>query len=303
MAGPHSATAPDVHEDKHSHRLVFCYKAGALLIMAMGLFWAAIFAWWQQWSLVIADLALAGLAATGWLLIASGRLNAAMIATQVAFLVFAVCYALMFDAPNAEFPRIIHLSLLVLAMLGYINHQRRKSNIQLAITAACLSAFVVLSCTTYAFPFAQTIPDGIHSIGIWVNGVLATAMMWGGMYAIQREFTRPRGLALELRNAVGNDEMELYFQPQVDQAGVIHGAEALLRWQHPHRGQIPPNDFIPVAEAAGLMPLLGGWVLQEACRTLTDWSHDPVLGKLSLAVNVSASQFQVEDFESSVKEL
>jgi len=303
LAGPPSSTAPDAYEDKHSHRLVFYYKVAALLIMAMGLFWAAIFAGWHQWSVVIADLALAGLAAMGWLLIASGQLNAAMIVTQVALLVFAVSYALMFDAPNAEFPRIVHLYLLVLAMLGYINHLRRKSKFQLAITAACLCAFVVLSCTSYAFPFAQTIPDGIRSVGIWINGVLATAMMWGGIYTIQREFTRPKGLALELRNAVGNEEMELYYQPQVNQAGTIHGAEALLRWRHPQHGLIPPNDFIPLAEEAGLMPLLGGWVLQEACRTLAAWRHDPVLGKLTLAVNVSASQFQVEDFESSVLEL
>lgn len=289
--------------DTHAQRLAFCYQCANLVIMAMALLWAPVFIWTHHWLLLMADMVLAGLALTGLLLIASGRIKFALIVVPLALAIFVICYALTFDSPSADIPRITHLYLLVVAILCYFNFLRSKSNYQLFLTAACLGAFVVLSCTPYAFPFAQTISHDIRSSGIWVNGVMATGMMWGGIYTIQREFTRPKGLALELRNAVFNNEMQLYFQPQVNHAGVIHGAEALLRWQHPHRGQIPPNDFIPLAEQAGLMPLLGGWVIQEACRTLAQWSHDPVLSKLTLAVNVSASQFQVEDFESSVKEL
>ncbi|WP_290999928.1 EAL domain-containing protein, partial [Hoeflea sp.] len=278
---------PEVQDDKHSQRLIVCYKFATLAIMAIALFWAAIFGWWQQWSLVVAELLLTGMAGLGWLLIASGRLNSALLVTQSGLLTFAIGFALMFDVPNADIPRVSHLYLLFLALFGYINYLRRKSTIQIAIIAACLGAFVALSCTTYGLPFAQTIPDHIRSSGVWVNGVLATTMMCGGIYAIQREITRPKGMALELRNAVRRGEMELYFQPQIDLTGTVLGAEALLRWQHPKRGQVSPGEFIPAAEAAGLMPLLGGWVIQEACRTLALWSDDPALRTLTLAVNVS----------------
>ncbi|AKI01277.1 EAL domain-containing protein [Hoeflea sp. IMCC20628] len=302
LAATHQSTAPQAHAEKQSNRLVLAYQAACVLVMAIGLLWAGFFAWKQLWTFAIPDMILVLVAAVGWWLLKSGRLNAALIVTQLALLIFITCYALTFDPPTADIPRNTHLFLLDIALLGYINHLRDSSKIQLAIIAACLCAFIVLASTPYVFPFAQPISNEIRANGVWVNSILATAILCGGIYAIQREFTRPKGLALELRNAVRNDEMELYFQPQIDHAGTIHGAEALLRWQHPQHGQIPPGDFIPVAEDAGLMPLLGGWVLNEACRTLALWSDDPVLGKLTLAVNVSASQFQLEDFESSVLE-
>ncbi|MCY0146271.1 EAL domain-containing protein [Hoeflea sp. G2-23] len=295
-------TAHNPSSEKHSQRLILAYQTASVLIIAIGLAWAAFFTWSQQWSLVTADLVLVSVAAAGWWLLSSGRLNAALIVTQLSLLVFIIFYALMFDIPSESYPRNTHLYLLDIALLGFINHLRDTSKIQLAIIAACICAFIVLASTHYALPFAQPISDDIRANGIWVNSILTAGILCGGIYALQREFTRPKGLALELCNAVHRGEMQLYFQPQIDDVGTIHGAEALLRWQHPQRGQIPPGDFIPVAEEAGLMPLLGGWVLKEACRTLAIWSDDPVLSKLTLAVNVSASQFQIEGFESSVLE-
>ncbi|WP_052161583.1 EAL domain-containing protein [Hoeflea sp. BAL378] len=291
---------PEAHTDRQSQRLIFAYETAALLTMASSLAWAIYFLFMERWPIATANTLLVALAGGAWLLIRAGRLNTALIVSELSLVIFAIFYGLMFDPPSAEIPRITHLYLLVLAMLGYLGHLRRRSVFQLAVTAVSLTAFVFLACSTYAFPFAQAIPDEIRATGIWVNGILATAMMCGGIYVLQREFSRPKGLALELRNAVRNGEMELYFQPQIDRAGTILGAEALIRWQHPKRGQVAPNDFIPVAEAAGLMPLIGGWVIEEACRTLAHWRGDPALGGLTLAVNVSADQFQVEEFERSV---
>ncbi|MCY0094378.1 putative bifunctional diguanylate cyclase/phosphodiesterase [Hoeflea ulvae] len=302
MPGTHQNTAQEAQIENQSQRLIFAYQSACVLIMAIGLLWAGVFAWKQLWIFVIPDMMLVVVAAVGWWLLESGRLNTALIVTQVSLLVFITCFSLMFDPPTDAYPRNTHLYLLDIALLGFINHLRRKSELQLVIIAACLLAFIVLASTSFGFPFAQPITDEIRASGIWINTILATVMLCGGVYAIQIEITRPKGLALELRNAVGNDEMELYFQPQIDDTGAIHGAEALLRWEHPQRGQVPPGSFIPVAEEAGLMPLLGGWVLDEACRTLAQWSEDPVLSRLTLAVNVSASQFQMADFESSLME-
>jgi diguanylate cyclase (GGDEF)-like protein/PAS domain S-box-containing protein len=95
----------------------------------------------------------------------------------------------------------------------------------------------------------------------------------------------------ELRGALGREELELHYQPQVDLVhGRISGFEALLRWRHPVRGLVSPAEFIPLAEETGLIVPIGEWVLREACRQARIWSgqFDP---KLCMAVNLSARQF------------
>jgi predicted signal transduction protein with EAL and GGDEF domain len=95
-----------------------------------------------------------------------------------------------------------------------------------------------------------------------------------------------RILELDLRAALAADEFELHYQPLLNLAsGKITGAEALLRWKHPHRGWISPVDFIPLAEETGLIGDLGAWVLHRACREAATWPED-----LTVAVNISAVQ-------------
>lgn len=98
-------------------------------------------------------------------------------------------------------------------------------------------------------------------------------------------------LEADLRRALERDEFVLHYQPQVDtRNGTVIGAEALVRWEHPERGMIPPFKFIPLAEEMGLIAELGDWVLREACRQMKEFE---ALGlKLpKVAVNVSALQF------------
>jgi EAL domain-containing protein (putative c-di-GMP-specific phosphodiesterase class I) len=92
----------------------------------------------------------------------------------------------------------------------------------------------------------------------------------------------------DLRKALVNGEMEVFYQPQANASTrSIEGYEALLRWKHPIRGSVPPSDFIPVAEEIGLINLLGEWVLKTACIEAAGWpSH------LKVAVNFSAMQFR-----------
>lgn len=100
-------------------------------------------------------------------------------------------------------------------------------------------------------------------------------------------------LALEndLRKAIDNNELVLFYQPQVDtHSGKVVGAEALLRWQHPERGLIPPFRFIPLAEEMGLIGEMGDWVIREACLQVRDF-EDRGIHLPKVAVNVSALQF------------
>jgi len=98
-----------------------------------------------------------------------------------------------------------------------------------------------------------------------------------------------------LRRALERHEFVLHYQPQIDLVtGTIFGAEALVRWNHPELGLVPPGRFIPVAEESGLIVEIGTWVIDEACRQAMAWQRAG-LGPLSIAVNLSAVQFQRSD--------
>ncbi len=107
-------------------------------------------------------------------------------------------------------------------------------------------------------------------------------------------------LDTDLRRALPEDQLILYFQPQIEGSGRVLGAEALLRWQHPKKGMVSPLTFISLAEDTGLIVPIGQWVLETACRQLKTWESDPVSRYWSLAVNVSAQQFRQEDFVEKV---
>ncbi|MCB1932399.1 MAG: EAL domain-containing protein [Candidatus Accumulibacter sp.] len=101
-----------------------------------------------------------------------------------------------------------------------------------------------------------------------------------------------------LRRASSQDELRLHYQPKVDLAnGMIVGAEALLRWQRPDVGLVPPASFIPLAERTGLIVPIGTWVIDEACRQVRAWI-DAGLPAVKVAVNVSARQFASGELES-----
>ncbi len=104
----------------------------------------------------------------------------------------------------------------------------------------------------------------------------------------------------ELRDAIENKQLTVYYQPKVCvSSGRIRGMEALLRWQHPERGLIPPADFIPLAEKTGLIISIGKWVLREACQQAVHW-HRSGYPDLTISVNVSVRQFNDTAFYDDV---
>jgi diguanylate cyclase (GGDEF)-like protein len=97
-----------------------------------------------------------------------------------------------------------------------------------------------------------------------------------------------RALELDLRKAIVNGEFELYYQPIINvKTGQIASCEALIRWHHPERGMVAPLEFIPVAEATGLIVPIGEWVLQQACAEAARWPE-----QVTIAVNLSPAQFK-----------
>jgi predicted signal transduction protein with EAL and GGDEF domain len=104
-----------------------------------------------------------------------------------------------------------------------------------------------------------------------------------------------RAIQHELRTAIANGEIALHYQPQAHINGRITGFEALVRWNHPTRGLIPPGMFVPLAEESGLIITLGEWILREACREAASWPKP-----LQIAINLSPVQFRHGDLAGLV---
>jgi diguanylate cyclase (GGDEF)-like protein len=109
-------------------------------------------------------------------------------------------------------------------------------------------------------------------------------------------------LIADLRKAVSEQSLELYYQPKIDlQTGRVIGAEALMRWEHPEQGMIPPNIFIPLAEASGLIIEMGAWAVHKACEDCHQWN---TMGfpDITVAVNTSPLQFKRGDIGQIVQQ-
>jgi len=118
--------------------------------------------------------------------------------------------------------------------------------------------------------------------------------------AMQEAASARSALEGDMRQGLLRNEFVLHYQPVVDEAGQVLGAEALVRWNHPQRGMVPPGDFIPLAEQTGLILPLGRQVLAMAGTQLAQWSAAPRTAGWSVAVNVSAQQFRQADFVQEV---
>lgn len=108
----------------------------------------------------------------------------------------------------------------------------------------------------------------------------------------------------QIKEGIEKGEFELYFQPQIDVlTNTVYGAEGLIRWNHPKKGLIGPNVFIPISETGDLIYLIDEYVIEEAFKTIKKWSNDPLLNHLKLAVNISAKEFKKNTFIPKLKNL
>lgn len=119
--------------------------------------------------------------------------------------------------------------------------------------------------------------------------------------AMQETINRRMLIESALRRAVKHQELEVYLQPQVNEHHEVVAGELLLRWTDPDLGSISPAEFIPIAEASGLIIPLGAWVIEQACRTLRDWQTIDALKHIPLAVNISPRQFRHGGFVTQVE--
>ncbi|MGR6431817.1 putative bifunctional diguanylate cyclase/phosphodiesterase [Rhizobium sp. PAMB 3182] len=238
---------------------------------------------------------------TSLLMLKAGMVQAGLLFSQITSYIFVCHFALCFDIPDADTPRILHIYLLVIALVGYVNYQRQRSWLQIGIIAACLAGFVFFASSNFSIPAATPISGTVRGPLAIINAGILTTLFSGIVVVLQTNAAEQGGLVRELLLGVSRGEFELFYQPQVDRGGRTIGAEALLRWQHPKRGYISPAEFIPLAERSGIMPKIGSWVLKEACQTLSAWNANASTRHLTLAINITADQFLLTDFVQLVE--
>ncbi len=112
-------------------------------------------------------------------------------------------------------------------------------------------------------------------------------------------------LETDLRQALELNQFRVYYQPVVNlDTKLISEVEALIRWEHPTRGLIPPADFIPIAEETGMILAIGKWVLEQACEQAVTWQqHYPTTIPLVMSVNLSPRQFQDPKLVDTIREV
>ncbi len=145
--------------------------------------------------------------------------------------------------------------------------------------------------------------DGADAATLMVNGEAALSRAKrdgrGSLRFFEAEMDKQqrerRAMQHELGSAIEHNQLKLFYQPQARIDGEIIGFEALLRWEHPQRGRVAPNIFIPLAEDNGMIIPIGGWVLKEACREAASWSEP-----LIVAVNFSPVQFHYSDLPALI---
>lgn len=121
--------------------------------------------------------------------------------------------------------------------------------------------------------------------------------------SVDSEMRRRRELEKDLRDALAQNQLHLVYQPQVDYRDHrVVGVEALLRWQHPQHGFVPPDLFIPLAEQNGTIIPIGEWILDQTCRQLREW-HDQGFGELRMAINLSTVQLHHAELPRVVNNL
>ena len=219
-------------------------------------------------------------------------------------LLLTVTLASLGDVPVEGIQRSVHMNLWPVAAATFLIFYREGPYLRLVLPIATLLIFLAFALNLVPLPWPELVaPAEGRSAGVWINnitGVVSTCIVIAMM---QSTMNARRTLESDMRQAIARGGFTIHYQPQVDPSGNIFGAEALLRWQHPARGNIPPQEFIPLAEEIGLIIPIGDWVLRTACAQLVDWAKAPQTNRLTIAVNVSASQFRQPDFVQHIKNI
>jgi EAL domain-containing protein (putative c-di-GMP-specific phosphodiesterase class I) len=285
---------------RHQRRVELLLLLGSVLLVAIGLGWGGFFALHRQWGIVLIDAVLvaAGLGTIVLTYRERLQLGSLLMLSTLYVVICGIC--LFLDIPSAKIPRATHHFLLALGVCAHLLLRGGHAWVRHVVSLVFFGTFLLLASTPAAPTLAYALPDSMRAGGTWVNNALSIAALYLALHLMQAEVAARNALENDLRAAIAEGQLTLHYQPQIGARGEVFGAEALIRWRHPERGQVSPADFIPLAEQTGLILPLGDWVLKQACAQLMSWKRHPHTAHLVLAVNVSARQFRQPDFVEQV---
>ncbi|EKN01490.1 bifunctional diguanylate cyclase/phosphodiesterase [Acidocella sp. MX-AZ02] len=274
-----------------------------LITILVGLGWSAAFIHFDRPVLAAlnADLVVFGITLV-WFAYQGRLAAAASLAGHL--LPFFIAVACLFDTVPVGVYRATHLHFLAVALGGYFVFRDGSVYMKYVMPACCLIGFVVFSNTSISFHDPKlVIPASAAEIGAWTNTLIAMGELIFIVVIMNADLSVRRTMDVEMRKAIANGDFQLHYQPQINEAGRVVGAEVLIRWRHAKMGNVPPVKFIPLAEETGLIVPIGNWVLRSACAQLAQWEAQQHTQHLTMAVNVSASQFRQPDFVQTVSEI
>lgn len=265
---------------------------GNAVVIAAGSIWAGVGL--AEGAVLVGLFCLAAtIACTACLLVLRhGNLRLAGRLSVSIWLALLVYNALWLDTPTPDVPRSAHQYLLVLGMVSLLITRDDQAWFRHGVTLVSLATYGLLAGSHWSMGHAPPFGPEAHLAGAWFDHIVSVALLLVVMQVIHSDVVRRDGTAVELRDAILRDELTLHYQPLVNASGQVLGVEALVRWNHPQRGLIPPANFIPLAEECGLIGPLGEWVLRRGIAQLAAWQADADMPPLLLSVNVSAQQFE-----------
>ncbi|HWU33802.1 MAG TPA: EAL domain-containing protein [Methylovorus sp.] len=294
---------PPYAQEPHSMRVRLLLTIGGWSLLLLCGVWGAYYLFHAKWVLMACHAILVTLGVYALIQIKAGRerLVAIVMAHGLLFMLCAICWL---DVPIQDAPRSVHMYFLPVAAGASLVFRKETLYLRIVLPFTLLACCLVFASSHLGILKPELIADQeIRLVGAWINNLAALAILGVALIVMQTDITTRHSLYADMREALAQGQFCLHYQPQVDAEGHIFGAEALLRWQHPVRGMIPPGVFIAAAEETGLIQPIGSWVLKEACAQLVKWSKDPSMKHLSIAVNVSASQLRQPDFVQEVIEI
>jgi EAL domain-containing protein (putative c-di-GMP-specific phosphodiesterase class I) len=287
-------------EGRHNRRVRHLILIGGTVVVTVSALWiAASLAAYAGGSYAIAILALMlGLAMVSLALANRIRAGALLMAHGLFLAVFlsALC-----ESPPPGIPHSLHFNFLPVLAATYLVFRREGIYLRGILPLLGLVSFLGFSLGMMPYLRVETLSGSSGMIGVFANHITGTVATCAVVMMMQADVDARRALEGDIRRAIARGEFRLHYQPQVDRQGRITGVEALLRWQHPKRGMVPPGAFIPLSEETGLIIPIGEWVLRTAAAQLRAWAAAPETQHLTIAVNVSATQFRQPDFVEQVR--
>jgi len=272
----------------------------SLVMIAMGVLWGVFFSARGYWGIVIMDVAIIFSGLAVFVLTLRDRARSANLILFSALIVVVVASTLLLDPSTRMAPRATHLYLLPMAVGALMAFRDDPLWLRYGVSLFCLLLFVALAASNWRPTDLYALPDDVRRVGSWLQAGVAMVLFFLLLHILQTDTAERSELDRDLRAAIREGQFVLHYQPQLNDAGRVVGAEVLIRWQHPQRGLLAPGEFIDHAENTGLIIPIGQWVLEQTAARLRQWQGDPLLGELGLAVNISQRQFSQGSFVAEI---